>query len=639
MKIRQLRIRNFRGLREVDLRDLPRGVFFTGPTGAGKSSILQAVQMVFFGRIADQAGDMPEMAELIGPVGKDAAIQLVIEWDTDTYTELIIKPKGSTLTIGKLQGNPRDVRKQFWEKLEGPTMGQAECAANPRKYLIGDIGPLLAELASPSITMDLLCSMAGEHAEWLRQWLTNREYPDVLEAANLNVIGGDVEKARAKVYAEIKRLETETEPLRGLAAPVDRNGNPIPWQEAPTLNRLIDDLSAERDELLMERGRASKPAVETDGRSVEAIEKSIEQLTAEVDSARKALQEAEQNHRRTQAAITQATRQESDLRGQIALRNRTLSTAPVEEWGVCPTCGQKITKATLAKLRKENVDRVEVQSEIDKLEEQRALAEESLETAKEAEVKTAAAVEETRNAYGEALGKLNLEQHALAAAKEIAERETQRPIEEIDAELADIESRLTAAKSAMQVLQKLERLATADDELETLRAEKNHLEWAVTAFRDGAILKALGSDGRKDYVARANQTLTQFGYQLDVAVNGKECTVLMGRAGQRMIPVCQVSEGEFVLAQAAVAFGWNTGTPLLIDGLDKLDGGLKGDIFQVLSERLTNGETQESIWLAGAYGLGGDPDLDALAGALDPFALVWVENGTARIVRPAEVAA
>lgn len=122
------------------------------------------------------------------------------------------------------------------------------------------------------------------------------------------------------------------------------------------------------------------------------------------------------------------------------------------------------------------------------------------------------------------------------------------------------------------------------------------------------------------------------GFCNDPTVDGKMCTVLMGRTGQRLVPVTQVSEGEFVLAQAAVAFGWDTQTPVLIDGLDKLDGGLKGAIFQVLSERLANSQTTESIWLAGAYGLGGDPDLDALAAALAPFGVVWVENGAAKLV-------
>ncbi len=61
-----------------------------------------------------------------------------------------------------------------------------------------------------------------------------------------------------------------------------------------------------------------------------------------------------------------------------------------------------------------------------------------------------------------------------------------------------------------------------------------------------------------------------------------------------------------------------------VDRLDGLDGLVRVDVTRTLAER-------GALWVAAAWGLAEDPDLDALAEALE-VSLVWVEDGNARLI-------
>jgi len=634
MRITSLQIKNFRGLREVRIPALPPRVFWTGLTGAGKTSIQQAVQAVLWGHVYDHRGKALKVAELVGPRGKQASVELGVEvHGQPMVAKWSATARESGLTVERqnqpaLAGSPREVRADLWDIIGMPAE-PAECAGNPRAYLTcREVGDLLAGLGGAEVNQDKLTIELGAHADWFGSYCRAGGLAyDTQEA--LAAIGDSVVQCRRDLKHEIQKLEQEIADLQDATLPADGEGRPISTDSLAQVNIHLDVLMETRDKLQRELGASEGK------RSAASIANDLKQAQAEVDLTRareaeesRAESECRATYEKWSKQVSDARNRESELRGQLALAEGSLKKAQraLDEIGDqerCPYCNRKLTDVTKAKMvaplqKDADAARAE-QIKLDKL---KVACERAIEEGKRSLEAARDRLDTARETLGEAQSDLTRAEARVAALK--AERPaSERTADEIQADIATIDERIATGRLILQSLHRVDQRRMLQAELAEHQAELEQLEWAVTAFEKGAIQKALGADGQRLFIDRCNQQLEPFGYQLAVQVTGTDATVLMGRTGGQMIPVSQVSEGEFVLAQLAVAMGFaGDGGLVMVDGLDKLDARHKGRVFETLAQCAAG-----TIWLAAAYGLPGDPDLAMMSEALAPVGVIWVANG------------
>ena len=634
MRITSLQIENFRGLRDVRIPELPARVFWTGLTGAGKTTLQQAVRAVLWGRVYDHRGKALKVGEFVGPWGKQASVNLGLEvHDQPMVAKWSASARESGLTVQRqhqpaLAGSPREVRADLWDFIGMPAE-PAECAGNPRAYLTcRDVGDLLAGLGGAEINQDKLTLELGPHADWFRSYCRAGGLAyDTHEG--LSAIGKSVLQSRRDLKHDIQKLEQEIANLQDATLPADSEGRPISTDSLAEVNIHLDVLTDTRDKLQRELGASEGK------RSAASIANDLKQVQEKADQARQRLREATKNERKAREqqarytkVVSEARNRESDLRGQLALAEGSLKKAQraLDELGDqerCPYCKRKLTDAAKAKLVAPlEQDQQEAGAECKDLgirlatwQRQMKGIQKDLEAAQDK-------LDTARGALGEAQSALAEAEGRVAVLK--AERPaSDRTADEVQAEIATMDERIAAGRLILQSLHRVDQRRTLQAELGERQTELEHLEWAVTAFEKGAIQKPLGADGQRMFVDQCNQQLEAFGYQLALEVVGKDVTVLMGRTGGQMIPVSQASEGEFVLAQLSLAMGFaGDGGLVMVDGLDKLDARHKGRVFETLAQ--CNAGT---IWLAGAYGLPGDPDLAMMSEALAPVGVIWVQGG------------
>jgi len=637
MRLTHIHIRNFRGLRDVRLDSLPPRVFLTGKTGSGKTTIQQAVQVVLWGRIFDHQGKRVEVGDLVGSHGKEAVIELGMdvngqsmraEWSAKKQTSLRVTREGRPA----LEGNPRQVRADLWAELDA-VAEQAECGGNPRAYLTcQDLGALLAGLGGAEVSQDKLTIELGPHAAWF--WAYCNEHGlDWNTREGLTQVGKAVYKSRSTLNTDMAACDREIKALGDAALPRDADGKPVETTQAPHVSRRLDELAAARDELNQELGAVGQR------RPAAMIASDLEQARAEAGQAETGMDTAAVTEREAASVVKDlngqiqtARRDESDLRGRLAVAQGEQDRAQraldeTDKAEACPVCARKMTDAIRKQVLGPLQERLsEAQAEVRKLEADAAQYEKAIDKAR-------AHLDEangTRQAAQDALGEATTVARQTQARVDQLEAEApagDRTADEIQTEIAATQGRILKGKAMLQGLQDVINRRGYQQQLADMQAEHEHLDWAVEAFEKGAVQQVLGADGRTAFIERCCAALVRYGYQMEIAVGGKDVTALMGRISKRAIPVSQVSEGEFILAQLAVATGFcGDGGLVMVDGLDKLDGDHKAWVVEALAASKAG-----TMWLAGAYGLPGDPDLARMQEALGEVAVVWVEDGGAAV--------
>jgi len=631
---------NFRGIKEVKLDSLPPRVFFTGMTGAGKTSIQHAVQMVLFGRVYDHCGKRITNSDLVGPLGKTAKIQLGLEVNGEPMTAKFQVTKGgsSALSVERpganaFEGSPDTVRATLWSHISKSPMEYAECGANPKLYLVGnDLGSLLANLCGSDLDHDALDNLLGDHAKWFDKFCDGNGLTCDARS-DLSGIGKAAYDCRTDLNRILCEFGYEKTKLDGAELPVDSTGAVIPLKSTGMLDELLLDFKKQRETLVEESNKASvmRPAqaIEADKKRVS---NALTKAKAVADKKRQVSADKTDTLEIVQKTITTATNKASNLRGEIRLLEGEASKlkAAVEEFksGVCPKCSTSLGQTELDRLigadriaLKERLVKIAgLREEIDACTAKLDSSQEMIEQLEQAHVKARGESAEADGIVMQLNTEMNILDHEQPAKN--------RSAEEISADLQVLDARMSKATEAKGKLDQIQERHRLELQIQETELELEHLKWAVTMFKDGAAENALGSDGRALFVERANERLTPFGYKINVIVDGKSVTVMMGRQDAVMVPVAQVSDGEFILAQLAVSAAFADDNVVMLDGLDKLDGKNKATVFDALGDIKAG-----SVWLAGAYGIGGKPDLDPLCAALDPVAVVWVTKGTADITQ------
>ncbi|MDI9379761.1 MAG: AAA family ATPase [Verrucomicrobiota bacterium] len=619
MKINRIEIRNFRGCRALTLDSFP--AMLLGMNGAGKTSAMHAIQAALFGRVFDHEGKQITSSQWVGQWGKDASVDVTINIEGEqSVVQLRVTASGQKVAVTgarPIQGRPAEVRAALWERI-GKRQEHAECAANPRAYLLGgDLGALLAQINGGGVDHDKLHLACGAYFGWLESWCKQHRHPlDTMD--HLSELGEAMYAERTVVNKDIKRLEQEIASMEVLDAPVNAKGAPLTVADLPAVESGIATLRKDRDALIEQKGRASAVY---DGPSADDLRKAIDADRAELAKVEKKIAGAPESAKESRADIAKQAQRKHEIEATVADLSRRIAEqeSALQEFkgGACPTCHQTLSDHA----RETLVGPIEAAIERDKTEmDEQKKALKGLASKIEADEKALDSVEAQIRACTEQAAKIReslarADRDLLAASTAYAgpgEEELQGQIDGLDA-------RIEKAEHARDRLLAMQDADAKRARLEGLKSEQERLNWAVDAFRGGTVTNALGSDGLAFFTGACNDLLSGHGYALIAQAEGKAVTVSLAKDGWLPVPVNQVSEGELILAQIAVAAAFaDNGVPALIDGIERLDGEHRGTAIDLMES------IHGAVVMAATYGLPNAPDIEAMADALAPVAVVWV---------------
>ncbi len=645
MKIPYLKIDNFREAKSIDLRNLTLTTIITGPNGACKTTILDAIRVCLVGLCYDQTGKRIANEELIGPHGKAATIDMGVEVGEKSFSLfLTIKKSGTTLTAKDARAyeafpgadGATKIRAALCDAI-GTDLRKLECALNPRAYLLGpELGNMLAELCGGDIEISDVRNAADEHWEYLERLASDMKL--AFDAGSLPKIGEGAFKRRTDVNKHIAVLEKNIADRDGMDQPTDTKGKPMATDQLHPLTKLLNELQAKRDALIAEKGKAELLA-ESMGKIDELTEQlakarldiaANDQLARDAQKAHEGyepvMKTANEGLAAIEAKYADAGRKLAQAQGALALLGEPGATDGCSD-GACPTCTQPIIEA----LREPLTNAVDTaQAEYDAIREKVTDAQgkhaEFVAEGKRLFFALDAAVTAVRTAEGE-VERIGRE------IKSLPDPKTVRSIADLDAEIATIEGRCAAGEAKVEALGKWSELIQAREDLAEAQEELGHLEWIIMAFRDGEFIKSQLSTSKGDFEASCNAILAAYGYALSVEVDGKHVEVFLAKGEHRPAPLAQCSKAELVLAGWAVASAFAGETPICIDDMDALFGKTKNILLMSLAKR----ETASPVFIAGAW-TAASVDLEPIRKALPNASVVWVENGEAK-TQGAKVAA
>ena len=619
--IRSINIKNFRGLQEASLGDLSGRLFVTGMNRAGKTPLLNAVQFAFSGVVYGQDDKRMQLAELVGPWGREACIEVGMEIDGEPLVlEVTVQPKRQQCRVMRenggevIVGTPDEVRTALWKRM-GKDFARVHAGIHPRAYLLSrEILQHVAKL-SGGIDAEQLVALCGIHWEWLESFAAARRLKlDSPEA--LAKLGDAAYAARTEANRSAKRIATQLEG-DGLLAGQEREFMP---EDLPDLRANLAELRNERDTLQRQLGAA------TGVHTQEEIDAGIVEAEAAL-AALKAPPVSSANLKEKREEISKIHSEEKLHAGKLFERKEVLEKqiAAIKGSQCCPTCkraykGKDIEKLLapleedLAKVSAQYAEKVPyVKSLLDSL---------------------PPLDERIHDARSEEDG-YNAEKRRIEARLEAFRACAPRvDTSDIQGDIAVLDGRIAKGEAIIQEIVAHQQSEEKRRELDRLYAEIEHLNWAVAAFQNGDVTNQLTGDARDTFVAEVNACLARFNQQIAIVGEQGYLNIFLINDGKR-IPISSAGDSELLIVQLAVAEAFGQGL-VVLDRLEQLDGDRKATFFEAL------GELESDFVLAGVWGLGGAEELEeqicGLAEYIAPVDVAVVSAGVARSVAAAEVA-
>lgn len=568
MNLTHLEIENFCCIDRlsVDIENNRLAVF--GANGTGKSSIARALQMLLYGRCGWTAKDGKGSAPLVRDGCKTASVQAHID---DWMVSVEIRPSGTKKVeweiVNTKTGESLDTLDQWW-RAAGVNPEHAAVAGMPDAYLLSpDLGDVFADLVCAVIPADAVLAECGQHRDWVREML-----PATVTSKKLDMIGADCydrRRDKKRERDEAQRIVDET----GFATePKDVNGKTRTVEDIPAIERGLDAARKQLQELIGERGAAR----------VALTPEEAAEIQAEID----ALGCSKLATARTEAIKTANAAgdvKDNALEARNAAKRDVTaaeqSLAALEANASCPTCKRAYDPEEHATAVAAAQERVRA------LQSEHAAMDLVYQDSVKAYQGLLALANAARDAHDIAY-KASMELMAKLSASK-----STRPLADIEAAIADTEAKIARGEKLVSELRKLDAVVANKQRVDDLTAEIERLDWACSAFKDGAIQKKLMASGLDDFTARANAELDRFGYRLGVQVDGKAVAVTMnGR------PVTRCSRGQQLLAQFAVAVGFaKTGAPVILDNINDLDTNNRDLLFARLRD------LDQAVIVMGAY--------------------------------------
>lgn len=620
MRLKKITVRNFRGLGAFEAETDQRTLFLTGLNGSGKSTVLQAVQMALFGRCCDAAGKRIVMQDLVGPLDAKAVVVLWLEIPDgnlagEVVMTLTVTRRSQTLTVARpdrtlLLDVPQGaVRDAFWGAV-GVDRRYAEVAANPRAYILGDdITDLLLELCGTQATPQEIRAYAGPRWNWLEGWINGQidiSIPRIAETAT---------EQRRRAKQDLEALRKRREALGEAKRPRYRNGKEADVSDLPAVREALGKVRQKLDrakvdlECARRAGAAPVPDLPALEAALEAAREAHRAANAELCEASVAkdaalLQEANLNHE-----YHRLSQELKDLKAALRRLEQ-------QEETVCRTCGAKWTAARRAEQMRA------IEERLSGVEQARADLETRLRAAQavanESRTRAAGAQDAQRSADCE----VEKAQKALEDGKAAqAAYEAAGSLEELEGAVAALEEQAATGAAMVESLERLREAGEIEAEIACLMVELDNLEWAVETFRDGRFQASRMTAPKEAFEGFCNQILGRFGATMQVAQRDGAVRVEV-RRGDVWVPVPQLSKGERVLVEAAVALAYGTGAIICLDDLDALDSRNKAELLKALKA------SGSMVVCAGAWGLR-DQNLEPLKAFLGG-SVAWLGAGAAQ---------
>lgn len=446
MRITHVTIYNFRNIRALEL-DLTDANFLVGMNGAGKSSVINAIQMLLCGwcQHTDRSGK--GYRDLVGPHADYARIAA----DIDDYSAtLTLGAKREYECINRETGEIIDTQQAFLRAC-GIDPLAALLTMYPRQIVCSRefstllIDYLSSTLSADDIEMTLPADKRGMVRDFARSW--NIKLSSVTGYEDL---GAKAYDRRRDVSGELKHVKKTLESI-GFVKPAQGD---------------IPSLHKQHDDLLMQRGAAM--AASTDDPAPLRLERS---------ELMERLQKAE--------AFAQAKRVYDDAdRARLDAAHQMGALKPIES--ICPTCARKLPANTLKTLQEQYQDEfAALQASVDRA---AALRDEAQAAMWQAETNDDAS--EIRNRLTE-----------LRILIDRAEAGYIGPtVEELDASIVSLEAQINAVRAYSD-----HQALTA--QVKAMTEEYDRLDWMVKQFHDGALLTGLMLDAANAIMAQTGEPI------------------------------------------------------------------------------------------------------------------------------------
>lgn len=610
MRIQNIQIYDFRNIISFRVDQLDRGVFITGRNGGGKSSIIEAIRYMLFGRCAhtDKGG------RKAGNMVRDGAVEARLEADVEcggrTFHILnIVGKKTNSFAFSEGTTPISTERKEFW-RLAGISQELAELNGSIGEYLTEGLQEVLEEYLSETISVDDIIQLAPDKEEWLRNFMASLNHPETANVDEWVRLGGSAYSQRTINKKMLEEAKLELNSFGFVPAPVGQNGKQVSEADRPAILVRLNSLQENRDGLLMELGVAQNSAKQTSPErlkeanlNVERRQKVVDKAKAEVDRLVSVQDALEQKGR-------EAANEGSGLRGRLVevdgLRKRFSS-------GKCPTCHSVLSSKDIEDLLNDVCgDYDSLQARLGSAEKARAEATEQLQKCKE---NLAAA----RRIHVDAVKELQNSTTILnnwAAAPVVL-----RPADAVQAEIDKVTGSIEKGREILAQLDKLSSKLELANRVTHLEQEVENLDWCVKALKDRKILNQICSGEKKaNLLSGFNKELLAFGYSLDLEVDGKSIIATLGKINGERRPIRYCSQGEEWLAGFCITMALAGNGPVFLDNFDHLDGCNR----ELVRNRLR--EVTSTCIIAGAWSRPDDPDMAKIANAFNSRA-IWMENG------------
>ena len=611
MRIKKLSIKNFRGVRDIEIAPDKDTVFITGLNGSGKTSIMHALRMALFGRCALTSRDGKKAGALVRHGAKEAMVTL--EMDTGRI-DLAVTAKGQKRWVAKVDGTEYAEPSHLW----GRDLERHEVAADPLGYLVsGEIGGVLSDALGGGIDLAQLEKLCGEH------WPHVASMPHEPTVSDLKSYGAKTYEKRAEMTPKIRHLKRSLE-SGSPSLPLDKNSKPVSPDKAGVIKESLVKAKYQRDELIKEKHQAEAVSQGALARSSDAAQLDMDGLLAKRDEAN--TRRAELANRRDSAKQqrekliqSRSNLKASHARAESELKSAEREIAQHKEAdasGKCPTCGREWTKKAKKDVMAPALARAnEARDAIKVIESDITNIDAQLKEHDTADLDTEIlGIEREVHDFTREIDRLTaeLERGKLAADT--------RPVEAIQEELDGVLERIERGEAILSQIDDVANYRAEAQRLEQLEAEYAELDWIVKAFKDGSVLNQLMQGSAGGFVEGVNAALEPHGYMLSVEVDGKRVSIMAGRDGASAVPFEHLSKGEQCLVSMAFARQFSGDAPMILDDLDGLDGKHKPLVFRELAD------APGQKWLAAAWGLPGDPKVEAMSKAMDAN-VVHVESG------------
>ncbi len=613
MKIKKVTIENFMGIKNVSIEPTGDSMLLVGNNGAGKSSIQSALQYALFGRCYDHAGKRVTNADILR-IGADFAhVAVDIAPDNgNEFTAQVMLSRNKRTGAVEAKRSAQLINALFVAEAGAAGAQIAEVCGNPKAYLHSDeLRSLLANLCTPTITKDMIAEYCGDAWTWFNKMLKQWSLPFPASIDALDAIGQRAYDDRRAQNAKLKEIEAVKQKTSDRSwVPVHpQTGKLLTVADIPTVEKSLE----EARKILADYRAQLRDAVQTENAKAVDIEKAKAQLpdleTAEA-KAKAERERVEADQINMNAEATSLRQKSSDLRGRLIMMKAK------SEGDVCPECGQEITKKAAAQFTKRRED---MQRELKDCE---AHIEELSPSIKE----LAATVQAARETHQKAAYAAQSVREILAKMPKVEPKAREATPEDLQKTIGLCEEKVKRGEDCLAALRRLEtieKLDTDQAEIDALKADIEMLNWCVKAFKDGEFQATVSGSGIADFEGRCGEFLKPFGYGVFFDMN--EGQVYLCR-GDDKIKIASASKGEQVLAQCAVAFAFDTSTPIMLDDLDGLSYANKGRVLMLLRD------LKRPVIMGAAWGLPDAPKAKELQAKLNPCTVAWIDNGEVKEV-------